>query len=279
MNKIAVLITCFNRVQHTIKCLDELFQCNVGVDVYLVDDKSTDGTYEKVKQLFPKVILIKGDGNLYWNRGMHLAWSIARKLDYEYYLWLNDDVSIYKNCFSELLSCSTMFDNKVIISGVVETKDKDRVIYGGFDDRKQLITPNGSNKLVTYLNGNIVLVPRYVYNKIGNLDPTFHHDLGDVDYGLRAIETHIKVYTTRFPVGNGEYNNNTNNRLRLQNATLSGRFKKLYSPLGSNPGINYYFRKKHFGLVNALSFSVYLYLINLMPDSVYSTIFKNNLTG
>ena len=83
MNRIAVLLTCHNRSEKTTACLHSLFQCYLPsdfvLDVFLVDDGSTDGTAELVTEKFPKVIIIHGDGNLFWNRGMHLAWSYASK--------------------------------------------------------------------------------------------------------------------------------------------------------------------------------------------------------
>lgn len=266
MNNIAILITCFNRRKRTLKCLDQLFACKNDVDVYLVDDLSNDGTAEAIKLQYPQVNLISGTGNLYWNRGMLRAWSEAEKKNYDFYIWLNDDVVLYKLAFDELIDCSHIADNRAIISGIIETEDKSAIIYGGSDDHKRLIVPNGRMNEITYLNGNVVLVPKYVYNKIGKLDPVYHHDLGDVDYGLQARKNIIKVYTTRIPVAFGEKNNFC--RIRLWNSSLIKRFKKLYSPLGNPPKINFHFRKKHFGLANAIRYYLFLYLINLLPDSI-----------
>lgn len=63
--KIAVLLTCFNRKNKTLACLKSLFGIIPNCHVYLVDDKSTDGTSEAIKQNFPQVKIIKGDGNLF----------------------------------------------------------------------------------------------------------------------------------------------------------------------------------------------------------------------
>ena len=39
---------------------------------------------------------------------MHLAWETAAKLnDYDFYLWLNDDVTLHKGAISELLNDSS----------------------------------------------------------------------------------------------------------------------------------------------------------------------------
>ncbi len=56
----------------------------------LVDDASTDGTSDAVRQAYTS----SQDffrRNLFWNGGMRGAFSEAMKDNPDYYLWLNDD--------------------------------------------------------------------------------------------------------------------------------------------------------------------------------------------
>ena len=273
MNQVAVLITCFNRCEITLRCINHLFEIKKDIDVYLVDDNSTDGTSDAILKKYPQIHIFKGTGNLFWNKGMHLAWKRAAKKDYAYFLWLNDDVLLYENCFRELFECSKLAEDKAIISGIVESHDKTETLYGGSDQRKQLLLPDGIMKEITFLNGNVVLISKSVYNVLGNLDPVYHHDLGDVDYGLRAIENKIGVFTTRVAIASGEKNHFC--RVRLNGTSLIIRFRKLYSPLGSNPNINFYFRKTHFGYLNAITYYFFIHFLNVLPDNVTTFIFKN----
>lgn len=271
MNSLAVLLTCFNRKEKTIRCLQKLFDLDLSVSVYLVDDGSTDGTDDAVRSAFPQVTLIKGNGDLFWNRGMHLAWEEAAKKNYDYYLWLNDDVLLRKNCFEELFACAALTHHKAIISGLIADWDEEKIIYGGYDANKKLIQENGKLNPITYMNGNVVLVPKKVFAVLGNLDPYFHHDLGDVDYGLRAKQNNIAVVTTRKALAFGEVN--TLCRERLNNTTILKRFKKLYSPLGSNPKINFYFRKRHQGYAKAMLYFLFQHILNIVPDKLNTKIF------
>lgn len=270
---IAVLLTCFNRKEKTLTCLSSLFSIFSECDVYLVDDGSTDGTAEAIQKFFPQVKLIPSDGDLFWNRGMCLAWQEAAKHDYEYYLWLNDDVVLYKSSIKELLECSTLANDHAVISGIIESKDQLETLYGGSNQYKSLLKPNDTMQQVTYLNGNVVLVPRSVYKILGTLDPTYHHDMGDVDYGFRAAEKGISVYTTRRPIAYGEKNPIC--RERVNKTTLRKRFKKLYSPLGSNPNLNFYFRRKYKSTYNAIGYYIFQHLLNIIPDKINNAIFKD----
>ena len=84
--RIAAIITCHNRKEKTLVCLKSLFQIIQNIDVFLTDDGSTDGTSEAVKKIYPQVNIIQGDGNLFWSRGMYIAWKEAVKGGYDYYL-------------------------------------------------------------------------------------------------------------------------------------------------------------------------------------------------
>lgn len=201
---------------------------------------------------------------------MYTAWREAMKGNYDYYLWLNDDVELYPFFFQELMECIQYGKNHCIVSGLIENAEKTRILYGGCDEHKQLAQCNQIPTSITFMNGNVVLVPKCVVSEIGIIDPVYHHDLGDVDYGLRALEHGIKVYTTRRPVAMGYSNNFC--RVRKWHATLKLRFQKLYSPLGSHPRINFYYRKKHFGILNAASYFVFLHILNILPDVVVEKV-------
>lgn len=276
--RIAVLLTCHNRKDKTRNCLKSLFSVRMEhqCDVFLTDDGSTDGTSEMIKNEFPVVHLLKGDGTLFWNRGMYMAWKEAALFDYDYFLWLNDDIELY-NCFlDELLDCSNILNNKGVVSGLVEDRDHSTILYGGYDDNKKILNATGKMTPIKFMNGNVVLIPKYVYEEVGMLDPYYHHDMGDLDYGLMAIKKGIRVVTTRKPVAMGHKNNYC--RVRRWNTSIIERFRRLYSPLGAKPSINFYFRRKHFGFNNALCYWGFLHLINMMPDWLVVFLFGNKYT-
>ena len=104
---IATLLTCHNRREKTITCLDLLFNQELDktchLMVYLVDAGSTDGTVEAIKKKFPQVRLFCGNDSLYWCGGMRYAWSMAMKKDCDFYLWLNDDTFLFSGAIQRLL--------------------------------------------------------------------------------------------------------------------------------------------------------------------------------
>jgi len=209
MATLAVLLTCFNRRDNTLACLQALGRArrppHVDLTVYLVDDGSRDGTAEAVRQAFPEVRLLQGDGTLYWNGGMRKAFSAAMQDDPDDYLWLNDDTVLDPDALMRLWACrlalSVSSPGPSLIVGATRDPQTGILTYGGLvrRDRRSpyhlVNLPAGQEpQRCRSLNGNCVLVPAAVARTLGNLDPGFTHALGDFDYGLRADDAGFGVW-------------------------------------------------------------------------------------
>jgi GT2 family glycosyltransferase len=101
MNKpieILLIVTCFNRKQMTLKFLNSLKVNNkykdIRVHVFILDDASPDKTGEEVKEAFPEVEVLYGNGKLYWAGGVRLILEhLAEKInEYDGILFANDDI-------------------------------------------------------------------------------------------------------------------------------------------------------------------------------------------
>jgi len=58
--KIAILITCYNRLETTKECLKHCFSSlsfieSIDHDIFLLDDNSPDKTGEVIKKMYPKI--------------------------------------------------------------------------------------------------------------------------------------------------------------------------------------------------------------------------------
>ncbi len=267
MKTIATLITCHNRKQKTLACLVALFQNSLpagyALDVFLVDDGSTDGTAKAVHAAFPQVNIIHGNGDLFWNRGMHKAWETAvQSQAYDYYLWLNDDTNIFENTLEELLQAADSTENKAVIVAASCAKASGELTYSGFLSTGEKIQPTDQLVQAHTFHGNCVLISKFVFQKVGNLDPLFHHSIGDMDYGLRAIKHGIKSFIAPGFLANCDAHD-TLPQWCLVSVPLGKRIRSLYSPLGNNQPYYYYrFALRHYGVLVALKhiFSMHLRL-------------------
>lgn len=269
MKLIAVLLTVHNRKEKTLRCLQNLFKQEIPVgyqmDVYLTDDGCTDGTPEAIRTQYPQIHIIKGDGNLFWNRGMYIAWEAAAKSqDYDYYLWLNDDTFVYFTMLTTLLKVSEEKGNHAIIIGATQSLNHSQPTYGGRLGNGKIPIPNGTAVEVTHFNGNIVLVPMYVYHILGNLDYYFTHSKGDFDYGLRAKEKGIKMYQAGEFLGECDLHE-TIDRWCNPEIPFNQRWKALHRPTGMPPKETFHLEKKHCGVMKASFHYCTIYLRCLFP--------------
>lgn len=275
IENIAILITCHNRKEITISCLKKLYNCSIPdgyfFEVFLVDDGCTDGTSEEVKANFPDINIIQGDGNLYWNRGMNLAWSVASNKDFSYYIWLNDDTLLYENALTQVLENSKIKLDKAIICGTTCSKYNEKeVTYGGQKLKIGFLKPTGEMQNCEFFNGNFVLVPNYVFAIVGNLDPIFHHSVGDIDYGIRAKRNGIDIFTTNGFIGTCEVHESIP-KWYSPEINIFERLIYLYSPLGCNPFQFFVFDYRQNGLTLAI-----LHFFSIHYWAVFPNFKKNN---
>lgn len=275
MNNLAILLTSHNRKEKTLKCLEHLLSQNgIEIDfnifVFWVNDGCTDGTQKSIEEHYPNVVIIKGNGNLFWNRGMHLAWQSASEFrEFDYYLLLNDDTYLHPNAIFKLLKFS---DSKSIVGGSTFCEIKKKVSYGGFIN-DMLVSPNEVVQYVDYLNGNCMLVPNEVYKRIGQLDDVFQHALGDFDYTLRAKKKGIKLKL--IPGYVGLCDSNFSKSIWMDSSFgLLDRIKFLNSPLSGCQFPEYFiFEFRHKGFLMAIFHFFSIHMKVIFPE--IGNIFKS----
>lgn len=258
---IAVLITCHNRREKTLVCLRALFAQSIPkglvLEVFLVDDGSTDGTGDAVRMQFPRVNVLRGNGHLYWCGGMRFAWAEAMKDDFDAYLWLNDDAILLPNAIETILATArkgyAREGCKGIVVGSCRDPESGKHTYGGRVKRNrrthlpdQLLPPEDKILPCDTMNGNLVFVPREVVNRLGNLSPEFTHAFGDVDYGLRARRQSIPLSIAPGYLAECAANNRVPSWINSR-VSIIDRWRDMCSPRGLPPKQWYLYVRRHTG--------------------------------
>lgn len=210
--RITVLMTAHNRVAVTRRCLELLDRASDHADVVLsrivVDDGSTDGTWELLQQARRSSdVMVSGDGNLFWAGGMREA---MRHLDnspsFDHVLLLNDDAVLRADALTTLLA-ATRQDGRHLVVGTFLDPTSGQFTYGGYLRRSRLrpltfdAVHNRPGALVDAMNANAVLVGAAAYRELGSFDPAYTHCLADFDYALRARRLGLPVVLSDAPVG------------------------------------------------------------------------------
>ena len=257
--RIAVLMTCYNRVETTLKCLRRLFaqKSDASLKVFLVDDASPDGTGARVKAEFPQVNVIKGTGSLYWCKGMNLAWRTAGD-DWDAVLWLNDDVELRDGALAGMLADAddTGWQGAIVGSFL----DGDGRMTYGVHENWVWIEPSGSpRETIGDISGNLVLIPRRVFEKVGIIADCYSHAYGDYDYSARMRKAGIKYYLASKVCGRCD---NVKPDYALEAKSLFERVKCLFKPNGHNWRDAIVYRWRYYSLWRTILTAVHVpYLV------------------
>lgn len=281
MPKICAVLTCYNRKDSTLECLQLLEssakQATVDLAAVLVDDGSNDGTADAVLANFNWVKVVHGDGTLYWNRGMHLGMEIAMAQNSDFILWINDDTHLYPDAIGKLLTTYDEGSKKnimpVIVVGATADKMTGNLTYGGLVTTS-IFRPFTFHRVWSEtiaveceaMNGNLVLIPKEIVNIVGNLDPAFEHALGDIDFAFRAKNAGYSLLVTPGFVGDCSHNPVTGTYLDAS-LPLGVRWTKMMSRKGLPIQSWLRFTSKHGGLFWPLYF-VWPYLKLLIMGSM-----------
>ena len=206
---LAVLMTCHNRREQTLRCLGALRRqdlANVDLRVYLTDDGSTDGTGAAIWAVDLPIRVVAGSGELYWAAGMAMAERAAMGDDPDLLLWLNDDVTLDPDGLAALMAVHEQAPEAIVV-GTVRDPYTSGKTYGGRNRRGRhpqrfSSVPQADHiQRANAFNGNVVLIPRSARNTVGPIDGSFAHAYADDDYSLRASKLCVPILCAAGTVG------------------------------------------------------------------------------
>jgi GT2 family glycosyltransferase len=242
---IAIIIPVFNGLDYTRRCL-EILSRHIdlvedplsGFEIIVVDD-GNDGTSGWVGKHYPRVHILKGDGNLWWSGGINRGVGYAlENLNADYLLWWNNDIEPAEDYLEQVADLVRENDENILIGSKIFIKNSELLwgMGGKFDPVNGLRHMYGEGQkdcsdfrkpfAVDWFPGMGTIIHRRVFEKIGMLDeknfPQYH---GDSDFTYRAKKAGFRLVAFPQLV---IYNDIANTGLKHQ-----GKFTVLYKSLFS----------------------------------------------
>ncbi len=200
LKHVEIVAPVYNRRETTLQCLRSLSRIDMTglkVHVIIVDDGSSDGTSEAIREKFPEVEIVPGDGTLHYTGATNLGLEAALKKNPDYVLAINDD-SIYDEQFLQrMIRCAEEYPRSVIGALLLLWDRPHQVFqigahwhtwYGGWRQRLELtaFTVPQQPFEVEIIVGNCVLYPIQAIREVGLMNvKKFPYGLGDIEYTPR----------------------------------------------------------------------------------------------
>ncbi|MBI1767582.1 MAG: glycosyltransferase family 2 protein [Bacteroidetes bacterium] len=203
---IYIVIPVHNRKEFTRKCLYSLQHQTVsGHRIIVVDDGSTDGTSEMLVKEFPEVIVLPGNGTLFWTAAINLGIRHALTNGAEYILTLNNDTVASEDFLEQMHFWASLTHDALLGALDVDMKTQ-KPYYGGewvdwvWDDSRYLLDElrveeqKGLQEVHLYPARGL-LIPKIAFDKIGLFEEKkLPHYLADYDFTQMARRHGFKIY-------------------------------------------------------------------------------------
>ncbi|MEO9023077.1 MAG: glycosyltransferase family 2 protein [Ginsengibacter sp.] len=214
---ISILIPIHNRIKITQDGMESLlsvlsnYQTNgrghLVFHIIVIDDGSTDGSSKWISENYPDIIILKGDGNLWWSGAMNEGTRYAiNTLKSDFVLLWNDDIVASDDYFLNLEKLIDKDDlrSKIVGSKIFFHNDQSRLISTGgifnkftgkMDMDRRLLKDTENYKETDWLAGMGTLIPASVF-QIQNIwwdNEKFPQYYGDADFCLECKKQGIKI--------------------------------------------------------------------------------------
>ncbi|MCD6097658.1 glycosyltransferase family 2 protein [bacterium] len=216
MKTLSIIIVSYNCKEYLLDCLNSIFSHppkTAELELIVVDNASSDGTVDAIREDYPRVKLVPNEENLGFAAGCNIGFEHSTG---EYVLFLNPDVVVNETSFDPLISfLDKTPDAGAVIGSMVDADGEPvpnvRIVPTVFDllisrksfiawlpslgkiRDKRLAIPRGVAEIEAG-GGGYLLVRSELYRRVGMMDTRFFLFVEDIDLSVRIREAGYKIY-------------------------------------------------------------------------------------
>ncbi len=196
--RVAVILLNWNAYIHTRNCIHSLNKVKeVAFDIILVDNASTDGSIDKLKNEFQDIRFILSSKNLGFTGGNNIGLKKALDLNYEYVMLLNNDVFVDSNFLYHLINYLDFHTEIGALQPLIYNYPDCNKIWNGGGKFNRITGKTDSSKHKNYVNcpreidwisGCAFIIRTSVLKQIGLFNDKYFAYYEDVELSFRILE-------------------------------------------------------------------------------------------
>ena len=211
--KVSVVILNWNRKEMLLDCLRSIRELEYPIyEIIVVDNASTDGSVQAVREKYPDVVLIENDKNYGAIGGKNIGLRKALQSDVEYIYMQDNDIVAAKDALTKLVEVAEADPNVGMVGAMMyDYSEPDTILSAGgtIDWTQNVSRGRGDNQKdvgqfnkiepVDYLWGGALLVRKSVLEEVGLFDEDYiGYWFEDSDLSVRVAKAGFKVLFNPF---------------------------------------------------------------------------------
>lgn len=202
--EVGIVIVNYNGAKYQNDCIKSLYEMTYqDFEIIVIDSASKDNSIELLQKEYPNVLVFKQNDNVGVAKGNNIGIKESLKLGTKYTLLLNNDIVVDKNLLERLVKASN--NEYITVPKIYYYEPNNMIWYGGGDFKFNIGTAThrsmkeidkgqcDKEEFVDYSPTCCMLIPNWVFDKVGYIDENYFMYYDDTDFCLRVLDNGIKI--------------------------------------------------------------------------------------
>ncbi|NLC27623.1 MAG: glycosyltransferase family 2 protein, partial [Campylobacteraceae bacterium] len=211
MKDLGIVICNFNKVDYLKGCLETLYKSNFEnliYDVIVVDNASTDGSPDFIKENYPHIVLLQNETNTGGSGGFDRGIRYAIQEEYNYVVLLDNDILLEKNTILNLFKYIKENPKAGVVGSKICTMDNPDILqemgsFIDYENKFNVYTPLKSHKddsllpevvECDYVPACCMITTKEVLEKVGSFNTEHFIYWDDMDWCTRVKRENYEIY-------------------------------------------------------------------------------------
>jgi GT2 family glycosyltransferase len=202
MTKVACILVHYRYLEDTLDCFRSLAEAGLsGFKLFVINNHPSDGSGRTLQTELQKMgmpfVYLEADENLGFAGGVNLGLKGALSEEIPHIIVLNNDIEVVPDFTAEVLRMIREYPREVLAGKVLDAVTQKPTYNIGrcspWNGRIRHIFDPDYKGRVEFISGGLIIVPAWVFGKVGLLDKRFFMYCEDMELCLRFRDHGIPI--------------------------------------------------------------------------------------